>query len=86
MQKGRLYVKNNSWWFRFMTPVVVGGQRKWKDKYEKPAPAEQFASAKQVEKEFANRIRELLGETESITAGTMQPVNDFVEQIYFPGK
>jgi len=86
VQKGKLYVKNNSWWFRFMTPVVVGGQRKWKDKYEKLAPAEQFASPKQVEKEFGNRIRELLGETESITAGTMQPVNDFIEQIYFPGK
>jgi hypothetical protein len=26
----------------------VGGQKKWRDKYEKLAPSEQFASAKQV--------------------------------------
>ncbi len=86
MQKGKLYIKNNSWWFRFMTPVVVGGQKRWKDKYEKLAPAKQFASAKQVEKEFGSRIRELLGETASITTGTMQPVNDFIAKVYFPGK
>ncbi len=86
MQKGKIYVKNNSWWFRFMTPIVVGGQKRWKDKYEKLAPAEQFASAKQVEKEFGGRIRELLGETASITTGTMKPVNDFIDKLYFPGK
>ena len=86
MQKGKLYIKNNSWWFRFMTPIVVGSQKRWKDKYEKLAPAEQFASAKQVEKEFGSRIRELLGETASITTGTMQPVNDFITKVYFPGK
>jgi integrase len=86
VQKGKLYIKNNSWWFRFMTPVVVGGQKRWKDKYEKLAPAKQFASAKQVEKEFGSRIRELLGETASITTGTMQPVNDFIAKVYFPGK
>jgi integrase len=86
MQKGKLYIKNNSWWFRFMTPVVVGGQKHWKDKYEKLAPADQFASAKQVEKEFGSRIRELLEETASITTGTMQPVNDFIAKVYFPGK
>src|SRR5579872_1564519 len=86
MQKGKLYIKNNSWWFRFMTPIVVGGQKRWKDKYEKLAPAEQFATAKQVEKEFGEQIRKLLGETASITTGTMQPVNDFIEKVYFPGK
>ena len=86
MQRGKIYIKSNSWWFRFMTPVVVGGQKYWRDKYEKLAPAEQFASAKQVEKEFGSRIRELLGETASITTGTMQPVNDFIEKVYFPGK
>ena len=86
MQKGKLYIKNNSWWFRFMTPIVVGGQKRWKDRYEKLASAQQFASAKQVEKEFGGRIRELLGETASITTGTMQPVNDFIEKAYFPGK
>jgi len=79
MQKGKLYIKNNSWWFRFMTPIDAGGRKRWKDKYEKLAPAEQFESAKQVEKEFGGRIRELLGETDSITTGTMQPVNEFIE-------
>jgi integrase len=86
MQSGKIYIKNNSWWFRFMTPIVVGGQKRWKDKYEKLAPSAQFASAKQVEKEFGSRIRELLGETASITTGTMQPINDFIEKVYFPGK
>jgi integrase len=86
MQNGKIYIKNNSWWFRFMSPVIIGGKKKWKDRYEKLAPVEQFASAKQVEKEFGNRIRELLGETASVTTGTMQPVNDFIEKIYFPGK
>jgi len=86
MQKGKIYIKNNSWWFRFMTPILVDGRKRWKDKYEKLAPANQFASAKQVEKEFGARIRELLGESASVTTGTMQPVNNFVEKTYFPGK
>ncbi|HVB56138.1 MAG TPA: hypothetical protein VNE63_06890 [Candidatus Acidoferrales bacterium] len=38
MQKGKIYVKNNSWWFRFMVPTIVDGQKRWKDKYEKLAP------------------------------------------------
>jgi hypothetical protein len=71
---------------RFLAPVVVGGKKRWKDRYQKLAPAEQFASIKQVEKEFGARIRELLGENESLTTGTMQSVSDFVEKVYFPGK
>ncbi len=86
MQKGKIYKKNNSWWFRCMTPIVVGGRKQWKDRYEKLAPANQFASAKQIQKEFGSRIRELLGETASITTDTMQPINNFIENVYFPGK
>ncbi len=86
MQKGKLYVKDSSWWFRFRTPVMVGGRKAWKDGYKKLCPAAQFSSASQVQKEFGSQIRELLGEAESVTTGSMQPVNDFVESIYFPGK
>lgn len=80
MQKGKIYVKNNSWWFHFMVPTIVDGQKRWKDKYEKLAPAGQFSLAKQVEKEFGSRIRELLREILA-TTGTMQPVNDFVQKV-----
>jgi hypothetical protein len=86
MQKGKVYPKGASWWFRYRTPVVVDGQKKWTDAYEKLCPVEQFASVKAVQAEFGGRIRELLGGAASLTTGTMQPVNDFVEKVYFPGK
>lgn len=86
MQKGKIYIKDNSWWFRYRTPVMVNGRKIWKDGYKKLCPAEQFSSAAQVQKEYGQTVRDLLGEAESITTGTMQPVNDFIENVYFPGK
>lgn len=83
-QKGRIYKKDSSWWFRFRIPAMVGGQKTWKDGYKKLCPAEQFDSALQVQKEYGQAIRELLGEAATVTTGTMQTVDTFVEQTYFP--
>jgi integrase len=86
MQSGKIYVKDSSWWFRYRTPVMVGGRKTWKDGYKKLCPAKRFGSASQVQKEYGQTIRELLGEAESVTTGSMQLVNGFIEKVYFPGK
>jgi integrase len=84
MQKGKIYIKDSSWWFRYRTPVTVEGRKKWSDGYKTLCPADQFESATQVQKEYGQTIRELLGEAESITTGAMQTVDTFVEESYFP--
>lgn len=86
MQKGKIYIKDHSWWFRYRTPVTVNGRKTWKDGYKKLCPAEQYSSVAQVQKEYGQTVRDLLGEADSITTGTMQTVDNFVEKVYFPGK
>jgi len=86
MQKGKIYIKDNSWWFRYRTPAMVNGRKTWKDGYRKLCPAEQFSSVAQVQKEYAQTVRDLLGVADAVTTGTMQTVANFVEKTYFPGK
>ena len=50
MQKGKIYRKDSSWWFRFKTPIVRNGKKVWKDRYVRLAPATEFDSAAPVEK------------------------------------
>src|SRR4029077_12823308 len=64
-------------------PTIVGGRKRWKDTYERLAPADQFESAKQVEKQYGTRIRELLGDARPMASGPMQLVTDFVDQGFF---
>ena len=83
-QKGRIYKKDASWWFRYKSPVIRDGQKIWKDRYVKLAPADQFASALAVEK--SGLIDSYKNELDSskMTPSTMQFVNDFIEHVYFP--
>jgi integrase len=86
MQKGKIYLKDASWWFRYKTPVIVNGEKVWKDKYVNLAPADQFQSAGAVEKSgLVARFRTDL-DASRMTPSAMQFVNDFIENIYFPRK
>jgi integrase len=85
-QKGRIYKKDSSWWFRYKSPVIVDGQKVWKDRYLKFAPADQYASALAVEKAGLIDQHKADLDTSKKTASTMQAVNDFVDNIYFPQK
>jgi integrase len=86
MQRGRIYKKDASWWFRFKTPVIQNGKKIWIDRYERLAPADQFASAAAVEKAgLLSQYRTEL-DTSRMTPSTMQMVNDFIEHVYFPRK
>lgn len=86
MQKGKIYLKDSSWWFRYKAPVILNGQKVWKDKYVRLAKADEFDSAAKVRKSgLVNQYRTDL-DTSQMTPSAMQFVNDFVEQIYFPGK
>jgi integrase len=86
VQKGKVYLKDSSWWFRFKTPVIEDGRKVWKDRYERLAPAAQFASAAAVEK--AGLLSPYRTELDSsrMTPSTMQAVNDFIEYVFFPRK
>lgn len=84
MQRGKIYIKGNRWYFRYQEPAIADGQRVWRDKYINLAPAERFESAKQVEKEYRQIIAEALGKADTMTADTMSPVNHFIEHVYFP--
>ena len=86
MQKGKIYLKDSSWWFRFKTPVIQDGRKIWKDRYERLAPADQFASAAAVEK--AGLLSPYRAELDmsQMTPSMLLPVNDFVEKTYFPCK
>jgi integrase len=83
-QKGRIYKKDASWWFRYKSPVILDGQKYWKDRYVKLAPADQFASALAVEKSGLIDSYKTELDTSKMTPSTMQLVNDFIEHVYFP--
>jgi integrase len=86
MQRGKIYVKGNRWYFRYQEPAVVDGKKAWRDKYLNLAPSDRFSSVAAVEKEFYKRISDALGKADSMTADTMQPANDFIDNFYFPSR
>jgi len=86
MQTGKVYVKGNRWYFRYQEPFIADGQKVWRDKYLNLAPRERFSSAAAVEKECRQVISSALGKADTMTADTMQPVNDFIENVYFSGR
>lgn len=86
MQSGKVYIKDSSWWLRYRTPIIVSGQKKWKDHYEKLCATARFETEKQVRVEYHARISELLGEAIGITRGGSHLVSDFVDNTYFPAK
>jgi integrase len=86
MQSGKVYVKGNRWYFRFQEPFIADGQKVWRDKYLNLAPRSQFSSAAAVKKECRQIISDPLGRADTMTADTMQPVNDFIENFYFPSR
>jgi len=86
LQSGKIYVKGNRWYFRYQEPFIANGQKVWRDKYINLAPRAQFSSETAVEKEFRQTINDALGNADAMTADTMQPVNDFIENFYFPGR
>lgn len=86
MQKGKIYRKDSSWWFRFKTPIVRNGKKVWKDRYVRLAPAGEFDSVAQVKKsgllvQYRNDL-----DASQMTPSMMQTVNAFVENTYFPRK
>lgn len=83
-QKGRIYKKDASWWFRYKSPVIRDGQRLWKDRYVKLAPADQFASALQVEKAGLIDAYKIDLDTSKMMPSSVQLLNDFIEHVYFP--
>src|ERR1700733_11867973 len=83
MQTGQIYEKGNRWYFRYQEPFVGGEKKAWRDRYINLAPREQFASASAVKKEFLQTINEALGKADAMTASTMQPVNSFIEHVFF---
>jgi integrase len=83
MQSGKVYVKGNRWYFRYQEPVVGGQGKNWRDRYINLAPRAQFSSASAVEKEFRQTINDALGKADAMTANTMQPVNSFIEHVFF---
>lgn len=86
MQKGKIYLKDASWWFRYKTPVIQDGRKKWINRYVRLAPAARFNSAAQVEK--AGLVAKYRAEldTSRMTPSSMQLVDDFVQHVYFPKK
>jgi integrase len=86
MQSGKIYVKGNRWYFRFQEPVIVGGQKVWRDKYINLAPRKAFTSAAAVEKEYRQTINDALGNADTMTSDTMTPVNNFIKNLYFPNR
>src|ERR1700686_2368522 len=86
VQKGKIYLKDSSWWFRFKTPIIRDGKKVWKDRYERLAPANAFDSIAQVKKSrLLAQYRDDL-DTSQMTPSMMQTVNAFVENTYFPCK
>ncbi len=77
MQKGRIYLKDSSWWLRYRTPIIVSGHKKWKDRYERLCPKDRFETEKQIRVEYHTRINELLGEVIGITQAGDQYFNQF---------
>jgi integrase len=86
MQKGKIYRKDASWWFRFKTPVIQDGRKVWKDRYARLAHADDFDSPAAVKKSgLINQYRTDL-DASQMTPSMMQTVNAFVENTYFPRK
>lgn len=86
MQKGRIYKRGGWWMFRYKVPELDGARKVWRDKYERVAPVEQYASASAIEKDgLLNKYRDQL-DTSKLTPSTMQSLVDFVERVYFPAK
>jgi hypothetical protein len=73
MQRGKIYVKGNCWYFRYQEPVNVDGRKAWRDKYINLAPRDRFSSASAAEKECRQKINEALGKADAMTADTMTP-------------
>ena len=86
MQSGKIYVKGKRWYFRYQEPVVVDGQKVWRDKYINLAPRDRFSSPAAAEKECRQVIFDALGKANTMTADTTQLVNDFIENFYFPSR
>lgn len=86
MQKGRIYQHRGQWLFRYKQPVLVNGKKVWKDKYETLAPVDQYKSAKQVENDFAQKLKNLRDglDNSKFTPSLTQLVSDFIENVYFP--
>lgn len=83
MQNGKIYTKGNRWYFRYQEPIVDGQGKSWRDKYVNLAPRAQFSSASAVEKQFRQTINDALGKADAMTANTMQPVNNFIDHVFF---
>jgi integrase len=86
MQNGKIYVKGNRWYFRYQEPVIADGQKVWRDKYINLGPRKRFSSRTAAEKECRQVINDVLGKADTMTADNMQPVNHFIEKIYFPSR
>lgn len=86
MQKGRIYKRGNWWMFRFKVPAMSAGKKIWRDRYEKIAPLDQYATAAAIERDgLLAKFRDTL-DTSKLTPSTMQMLTDFVEHVYFPAK
>jgi hypothetical protein len=83
-QKGRIYVKDASWYFRYKVPALLNGKKVWRDRYVKLAPASQFASALQVEKAGLVEAYKTDLDSSQMTPSSVQLLNDFIEHVYFP--
>ena len=83
MQKGRVYKRGAWWMFRYKVPVMVGDKKVWRDKYERLAPLDQYASAAALEKDG---LVPKAPDSANLTPQRTQLVSDFVEHVYFPGK
>ena len=81
MQKGKVYKHGDWWMFRYKVPVVVGDKKVWRDKYEKLAPLDQYASVAALEKDG---LVPKAPDTANLTPQRTQLLSDFVEHIYFP--
>ncbi len=86
MQKGRIYKRGNWWMFRFKVPEMVGSRKVWRNKYEKLAPLDQYATAGAIERDgLLTKFRDTLDASKT-TPSTMQLLTDFIESVYFPAK
>jgi hypothetical protein len=86
MQKGKVYAKGDRWYLRYQEPAIVDGRKAWRDRYINLGPRERFSSASAAEKECRQTINDALCKAAAMTADTMQPVNDFITNVYFPGR
>ena len=86
MQRGKVYKRGDWWMFRYKVPEMSAGKKVWKDRYEKLAPAHQYASVGAIERDgLLTKFHDLL-DTSKMTPSTMQLLTDFVEHVYFPAK